>query len=232
MTGNIVEIDIGATGALAQLDRRGFLLDVEDMPVLRDDPAKRASVNAPQLADMLAKWHVGEAFVEFVGARPGEGAVGAFAFGRSRGIIEGCCGPLEVRVSFLTPPQWKRLVGIPPGKEGAKDAGLTRRRCSRPRQRRRSHRGGAYRRRGPDEGGPTMNAPVKLPEPAAIESWGNLNFEFIEESAVLAQSYWGSIEEAAFRGDPIAVGVPLRQIRLLTFSIVSTLENALLSGAA
>ena len=26
------------------------------------------------------------------------------------------------RVAFLTPPTWKRLVGIPPGKAGAKDA--------------------------------------------------------------------------------------------------------------
>ena len=27
-----------------------------------------------------------------------------------------------VPVAFLTPPMWKRLVGIPPGKAGAKDA--------------------------------------------------------------------------------------------------------------
>ena len=118
----VAGVDIGAQGALALLTEAGELIAVEDMPILRDGPAKRASVNAPLLADILARWHVNEAFVEFVGARPGEGAVGAFAFGRSRGVIEGCCGALSIRVSFLTPPAWKRLVGIPPGKEGAKDA--------------------------------------------------------------------------------------------------------------
>ena len=62
------------------------------------------------------------AYVEFVGARPGEGPTGAFAFGRSRGVIEGVCAAAGLPVAFLTPAHWKRLVGIAPGKEGAKDA--------------------------------------------------------------------------------------------------------------
>ena len=65
----------------------------------------------------------GLAFVEFVGARPGEGPTGAFSFGRSRGVIEGVCAAAGLPVAFLTPAHWKRLVGIAPGKEGAKDAG-------------------------------------------------------------------------------------------------------------
>jgi hypothetical protein len=43
-------------------------------------------------------------------------------FGRSRGVIEGVRGAAGVPLSFLTPACWKRTVGIPPGKEGAKDA--------------------------------------------------------------------------------------------------------------
>jgi crossover junction endodeoxyribonuclease RuvC len=119
----IIGIDVGAAGALALITRGGgSLIEVADMPVLRDGPANRASVNAPLLADILARWQARAAFVEFVGARPGEGAVGAFAFGRSRGVIEGCCGALGITVAFLTPPSWKRAVGIPPGRDGAKDA--------------------------------------------------------------------------------------------------------------
>ncbi len=53
---------------------------------------------------------------------PQEGAVGAFAFGRSRGVIEGVMAALGLPVTFLTPSCWKRAVGIPPGKTGAKDA--------------------------------------------------------------------------------------------------------------
>jgi crossover junction endodeoxyribonuclease RuvC len=48
--------------------------------------------------------------------------VGAFAFGRSKGVIEGVMAALGVPVGFLTPSAWKRLVGIAPGKEGAKGA--------------------------------------------------------------------------------------------------------------
>jgi crossover junction endodeoxyribonuclease RuvC len=117
-----IGIDVGSTGALALTSREGDLLEIADMPILRDGPKGRASVNAPLLAEVVARWHAQSAFVEFVGARPGEGAVGAFAFGRCRGVIEGVCGALSVPVAFLTPPTWKRLVGIPPGKDGAKDA--------------------------------------------------------------------------------------------------------------
>jgi hypothetical protein len=92
------------------------------MPILRDGPKDRPNVSAALLADIVLKMQAAMAFVEFVGARPGEGAVGAFAFGRSRGVIEGACGAAGVPLSFLTPAHWKRLVGIPPGKEGAKDA--------------------------------------------------------------------------------------------------------------
>lgn len=119
---NIVGIDVGASGALALVSRDGDLIEVADMPVLADGPSGRRAVNGPLLAEIVAKWHARSAFVEFVGARPGEGAVGAFAFGRARGVIEGVCGALGLPVAFLTPPSWKRLVGIPPGREGAKDA--------------------------------------------------------------------------------------------------------------
>ena len=48
--------------------------------------------------------------------------MGAFAFGRCRGVIEGVTAALGLPTVFLTPPTWKRAVGIPPGAAGAKDA--------------------------------------------------------------------------------------------------------------
>ena len=122
MTGSIIGIDIGSQGAIALLTPAGVLLEVVDMPILRDGPNGRPNVNAALLAAIVLKMQAAVAYVEFVGARPGEGAVGAFAFGRSRGVIEGVCGAAGVPLSFLTPAHWKRLVGIAPGKEGAKDA--------------------------------------------------------------------------------------------------------------
>ena len=58
----------------------------------------------------------------FVDARPGEGAVGAFAFGRSRGVIGGVAPALGLPIAFLTLPTWKRLVGIAPDRNRTEDA--------------------------------------------------------------------------------------------------------------
>jgi len=118
----IIGVDIGAKGAIALLSDTGELLEIADMPILRDGPANRPNVNAPLLANIVYRWQATQAFVEYVGARPGEGPTGAFAFGRSKGVIEGVCAAAGLPVAFITPPTWKRAVGIPPGKDGAKDA--------------------------------------------------------------------------------------------------------------
>jgi crossover junction endodeoxyribonuclease RuvC len=42
-----------------------------------------------------------------------------------RGVIEGTCAALGLPIRFVTSPSWKRLIGIPPGKNGAKDRART-----------------------------------------------------------------------------------------------------------
>ena len=112
----IIGIDIGLEGAIAVLDMEGILLAVEDMPTLTDGTAKRRTINSILLAALLREHGpIHHAFVEFVSARPGEGAVGAFAFGRGRGIIEGVLGSLAIPMTLLTPACWKRVVGLAPG---------------------------------------------------------------------------------------------------------------------
>ena len=91
---SIIAIDIGVRGAIAFLTAKGELISVFDMPVLANGPAGRHAVNAPLLAEIVFGLHATRAFIEFVGARPGEGAVGAFAFGRSRGSLKEFWGPL------------------------------------------------------------------------------------------------------------------------------------------
>ncbi len=118
----LLGIDLGAGGALALLSDTGELIDVADMPILRDGPKSRPTVNGPLLAQIIQQWKPDRAFIEFVGARPGEGPTGAFAFGRSRGVIEGCLAAFGVPATFIAPAAWKRIIGIPPGKDGAKDA--------------------------------------------------------------------------------------------------------------
>jgi crossover junction endodeoxyribonuclease RuvC len=104
----VIGIDIGLTGGIAVVDENGMLVDVHDMPVLRDGPVSRRSINGPLLAELLARSHATMAFVEHVGVRPG--------------IVEGALSALSIPTSFIAAPSWKRAVGIAPGKAGAKDA--------------------------------------------------------------------------------------------------------------
>ncbi|HEY8162615.1 MAG TPA: hypothetical protein VIF34_10165 [Methylocystis sp.] len=83
----VIGVDIGAKGALALLSPTGELLEVVDMPILRDGPANRPKVNASLLSAIVYRWHADQVFVEFVAARPKEGPTGAFSFGRPRGVI-------------------------------------------------------------------------------------------------------------------------------------------------
>jgi crossover junction endodeoxyribonuclease RuvC len=120
----IVGIDPGGHGAIAVLDQDGNLLEVVDMPSTTEANG-RSATNAPLLAGILARTHARVAYCEFVGARPTDAKVAAFAFGRARGVIEGVCGALSLPIVFLTPPTWKRLADIPPGAEN-KDLARTR----------------------------------------------------------------------------------------------------------
>jgi crossover junction endodeoxyribonuclease RuvC len=120
--GAIIGIDPGIGGALALLSCDGDLVEVTDMPVLSDGSGGCGSVNAPLLAEVLARWHAWQVICEFVSARPKEGAVGAFSFGHSRRLIEGADAALSLPIRFIARSAWKRLAGLPAGRRGAKDA--------------------------------------------------------------------------------------------------------------
>jgi crossover junction endodeoxyribonuclease RuvC len=113
---SILGIDPGARGAVAILDEGGDLLEVVDMPSAPEANGRTAT-NAPLLEVLLSRAHARVAFCEFVGARPTDAKVAAFAFGRARGVVEGCAGAFGLPVVFLTPPTWKRIADIPPGAE-------------------------------------------------------------------------------------------------------------------
>ena len=123
-TAYAVSLDIGVRGAIAGFTESGQLLWIQDMPVTRE-PNGRHATNAPLLASILAPSHARVAYCEFVAARPTDAKVAAFAFGRAKGISEGVCGALSIPIVWITPPVWKRLADIPPGKEH-KDLARTR----------------------------------------------------------------------------------------------------------
>jgi crossover junction endodeoxyribonuclease RuvC len=114
----VLGIDPGVNGALALLVD-GALVWVVDMPTLEDGPKGRRTVSAFLLAQIVAESHASLAYIEKVGTMPGEGAVGAFSFGRSVGVIHGVCCALCVGYASITPQSWKKYHGL--SKE-AKDA--------------------------------------------------------------------------------------------------------------
>jgi crossover junction endodeoxyribonuclease RuvC len=120
----VIGIDPGGHGAVAMLNEAGQLLEVFDIPSTREANG-RGATNAPLLAGILARPHARVAFCEFVGPRPTDAKVAAFAFGRARGVIEGCAGALGLSIVFIAPSVWKRLADIPPGAEN-KDLARTR----------------------------------------------------------------------------------------------------------
>ncbi len=108
----VLGIDIGAAGALALITASGDLLEIADMPILRDGPKNRRSVNGPLLSEIVYRWHATEAFVEQVGPRPGEGSVQSFSFGRSKGVVEGVLAACGIPCKLIAPASWKRAVGL------------------------------------------------------------------------------------------------------------------------
>jgi crossover junction endodeoxyribonuclease RuvC len=117
MTATILGIDPGLSGALAFLGPDGLV--IRDMPVLT--VGKKREIDEIELARLIdAAGPITHAFLEQVGTRPGEGAVGAFAFGRGYGLIRGLLRAAFVPISDVTPQKWQRAVGIKAG--AGKDA--------------------------------------------------------------------------------------------------------------
>jgi crossover junction endodeoxyribonuclease RuvC len=116
MAAVVLGIDLGVNGAIAILSEAADLIDVVDMPATLEANGRRAT-NAPLLAEIIARSQACRIFCEWVGARPTDAKVAAFAFGRARGVIEGIAGAYDLPIVWLTPATWKRYAGVPPGKE-------------------------------------------------------------------------------------------------------------------
>jgi crossover junction endodeoxyribonuclease RuvC len=118
----IIGVDLGNHGGISVVDpATSELIEAFDMPLLRDGPEGRPTINAVLLSELVAGSRATKCYCEFVSARPREGSVQSFSFGRARGLLEGVCAALNIPVVFIAPPSWKRAVGIPPGRDGAKD---------------------------------------------------------------------------------------------------------------
>lgn len=105
-----IGIDPGCSGAIVILDAQGTPIEWGPMPVLKVGSNTR--VNAAALASMLADYDAGHAFVEQVGAMPGQGVTSMFSFGHAAGVVMGVLGALAITTTLVTPQTWKKRAGL------------------------------------------------------------------------------------------------------------------------
>lgn len=111
-------IDPGLSGALALLE--GEALEVHDIPTLQIGTKRQIDEYAlARLIDALSH-RVKEVWLEQVGTRPGEGAVGAFSFGKGYGLIRGVCAANFLPIHDVTPATWKRALRVSGDKDEAR----------------------------------------------------------------------------------------------------------------
>lgn len=117
----ILGVDPGLNGALAFFDLVAGTLTITDMPTIEAGVRSKRVVDEAALARMETQFRdCRHAFVEKVGAMPGNGAVSMFGFGVSYGLVRGVIAANFVPVTLVPPQTWKSRLGVPASKEGAR----------------------------------------------------------------------------------------------------------------
>jgi crossover junction endodeoxyribonuclease RuvC len=119
----ILGLDPGTHGAIAALDDRQVVL-LEDLPahvLAAKGRGDRAEVDAHGLHSLIAGLGpITHAFVEKVGARPGNGSVSMFRFGMACGVVYATLAALQIPTTFVLPRVWQRHHGIGPTPDAAR----------------------------------------------------------------------------------------------------------------
>jgi crossover junction endodeoxyribonuclease RuvC len=115
-----IGIDPGITGAIGVLDEHGNYLDVYDMPVIAKGKSGKQQIDAAGLYKLIKQHGVIHAFVEQVGAMPGQGVSSMFSLGDSVGCIRAVLCALMIPTQFIPPQSWKRGFKLTADKEQAR----------------------------------------------------------------------------------------------------------------
>jgi crossover junction endodeoxyribonuclease RuvC len=117
----VLGIDPGLKGALAWLDTKGGLHEVEDMPTLA------GVVNANLLSSLIPSYGPLECVVvETQQAYPKQGVSSSFKTGVGFGIIIGVVAGLNLPVYYWHSSQWKRILHLSNDKELSRKKALER----------------------------------------------------------------------------------------------------------
>lgn len=116
----IIGIDPGCSGALVLLFDDGEIADTLLMPTIKVGTKSR--VNGAAVAAWISqqkevfdrghepvKFH---AYLEQVGAMPGQGTASMFTFGHAAGLVEGVVTGAGIPLTLVTPQAWKKKAGL------------------------------------------------------------------------------------------------------------------------
>jgi len=108
----IIGIDPGCSGAIVVLNSGGTYQNAILTPTVKVGTKTR--VNGAAIASFLRAFDLtgAEAFLEQVGAMPGQGVSSMFTFGHAAGVVEGILQGLLVPYSLVTPQAWKKTAGL------------------------------------------------------------------------------------------------------------------------
>ena len=114
----ILGIDPGLSGALVLLTADHHLR-VLDVPTLKAKSRGR-EVNWSEVARWIDTHLIDHAVIETASARPGQGVSSMFKFGYVCGGLRGMIAAYSIPVTMISPQRWKREMGVPAAKDGAR----------------------------------------------------------------------------------------------------------------
>ncbi|HCB3419529.1 TPA: crossover junction endodeoxyribonuclease RuvC [Escherichia coli] len=106
----VLGIDPGCSGALVLVTEQGGYIDHLAMPTIK--VGKKSRVNGAAVAAWVRQYGITHAYLEQVGAMPGQGTASMFTFGHAAGVAEGILQGLNIPYTLVTPQAWKKSAGL------------------------------------------------------------------------------------------------------------------------
>lgn len=106
----VLGIDPGCSGALVLITEHGGYIDHMAMPTIKVGTKSR--VNGAAVAAWVRQYGITHAYLEQVGAMPGQGTASMFTFGHAAGVAEGILQGLNIPYTLVTPQAWKKSAGL------------------------------------------------------------------------------------------------------------------------
>ncbi|EAA0501769.1 crossover junction endodeoxyribonuclease RuvC [Salmonella enterica] len=106
----VLGIDPGCSGSLVLITEQGGYIDHLAMPTIKVGTKSR--VNGAAVSAWVRKYGITHAYLEQVGAMPGQGTASMFTFGHAAGVAEGILQGLNIPYTLVTPQAWKKSAGL------------------------------------------------------------------------------------------------------------------------